>query len=201
MYGLLLRSIQTYIRATFGLVVWGRVLRAAGQPPEGFEPMLPYDQQVLDEVVAACATELNRSADVILEDVGTFLVANPDHNALRRLLRFGGANYEDFLYSLEELPDRGRLAFPGLDLPLVDLTNTGQGAFSLSFAGGFPSLYPVLVGALRAMADDYGALVLIDEDRQNAMVGNRVLTVQLLAEAHGAGRHFELALAEVGDGR
>nr|MCU0882643.1 heme NO-binding domain-containing protein [Hyphomonadaceae bacterium] len=83
MYGLLLRSIQSYVRATHGAVLWSRVLRLAGQPADGFEPMLPYAPDVLDQVVAACAAELGRPADVILEDVGTFLVTAAGHHPLR----------------------------------------------------------------------------------------------------------------------
>lgn len=201
MYGLLLRSIQAYLRGTFGPVVWCRVIRAAGQPSEGFEPMLPYDQPVLDAVIAACTGELDRSSEVILEDVGTFLVADHGHTSLRRLLRFGGANFEEFLQSLEELPDRGHLAFPGLNLPQVSVTTTGKGHYQLAFTGGFPALFPVAVGALRAMADDYGALVLIDADRETAGGNGQLLTVQLLSDAHGVGRRFELSMAEAVDGR
>lgn len=112
MHGLLLRSIQAYLRATFGAAVWGRVLRNAGQSAEGFEPMLPYDGEVLERVLAVSAAELDRSVETVLEDVGTFLVASPGHQALRRLLRFGGASFAEFLQSLEELPDRARLALP-----------------------------------------------------------------------------------------
>lgn len=190
MFGLLLRSIQAYLRGTFGPALWARVLRAAGQPPEGFEPMLPYDAAVVDRVLAAAAQELRRPAEAMLEDVGTFLVADPGHRALRRLLRFGGAGFADFLHSLEELPDRARLALPGLDLPQIALTETAPGRFRLEIASPLPALFPVALGALRAMADDYGALVLIDL----AAEGDRAtLTVQLLEAAHGAGRGFALA--------
>ncbi|NGM46357.1 heme NO-binding protein [Rhodobacter sp. SGA-6-6] len=190
MFGLLLRSIQAYLRGTFGPALWARVLRAAGQPPEGFEPMLPYDAAVVDRVLAAAAQELHRPAEAMLEDVGTFLVADPGHRALRRLLRFGGASFADFLHSLEELPDRARLSLPGLDLPQIALTEAAPGRFRLAIASPLPALFPVALGALRAMADDYGALVLIDL----AAEGDRAtLTVQLLEAAHGAGRGFALA--------
>lgn len=198
MYGLLLRSIQTYLRATFGSATWAKVLRAAEMPSEGFEPMLPYDQATLDSVISACALQLDRAPEVMLEDVGTFLVAHPANTALRRLLHFGGASFEEFLYSLEELPDRGRLALPGLDLPQVALTNLGAGSFLLSFSGGFPALFPVIVGALRAMADDYGALVLIDTESAASTSNSFALSLQLLAEAHGAGQQLEMVEAAYG---
>ncbi len=194
MFGLLLRSIQAYLRGTFGPAVWARVLRAAGQPPEGFEPMLPYDARAVGRVLAAAAQELHRPAEAILEDVGTFLVADPGHRALRRLLRFGGAGFADFLHSLEELPDRARLALPGLRLPQVILAEIGPGRVRLAVTGALPALLPVALGALRAMADDYGALVLIELEQEP---GAAVLTVQLLEAAHGEGQRFAL----VADGR
>lgn len=194
MFGLLLRSIQAYLRGTFGPAVWARVLRAAGQPPEGFEPMLPYDARAVGRVLAAAAQELHRPAEAILEDVGTFLVADPGHRALRRLLRFGGAGFADFLHSLEELPDRARLALPGLRLPQVTLAEIGPGRVRLAVTGALPALLPVALGALRAMADDYGALVLIELEQEP---GAAVLTVQLLEAAHGEGQRFAL----VADGR
>ena len=194
MFGLLLRSIQAYLRGTFGPAVWARVLRAAGQPPEGFEPMLPYDARAVGRVLAAAAQELHRPAEAILEDVGTFLVADPGHRALRRLLRYGGAGFADFLHSLEELPDRARLALPGLRLPQVTLAEIGPGRVRLAVTGALPALLPVALGALRAMADDYGALVLIELEQEP---GAAVLTVQLLEAAHGEGQRFAL----VADGR
>ena len=194
MFGLLLRTIQAYLRGTFGPAVWARVLRAAGQPPEGFEPMLPYDARAVGRVLAAAAQELHRPAEAILEDVGTFLVADPGHRALRRLLRFGGAGFADFLHSLEELPDRARLALPGLRLPQVTLAEIGPGRVRLAVTGALPALLPVALGALRAMADDYGALVLIELEQEP---GAAVLTVQLLEAAHGEGQRFAL----VADGR
>jgi len=190
MFGLLLRSIQAYLRGTFGPAVWARVLRAAGQPPEGFEPMLPYDARAVGRVLAAAAQELHRPAEAILEDVGTFLVADPGHQALRRLLRFGGAGFADFLHSLEELPDRARLALPGLRLPQVTLTEMAPGRVRLAVTGALPALLPVALGALRAMADDYGALVVIELGRDS---GAATLTVQLLEAAHGEGQRFALA--------
>lgn len=207
MFGLLLRSIQSYLRDTFGVAVWARVLRAAGQPPEGFEPMLRYDVTVLDRMLEACSAELRRPAEAMLEDVGTFLVANPAHGGVRRLLRFGGANFTDFLHSLEELPDRARLALPGLELPQIRLLEIAPGTYKLLIGCRIPALFPMVLGTLRAMADDYGALVLIDADAAPGGAGNAetpdetaggVLTVQLLEVEHGGGRRFDLA--QVGAG-
>lgn len=196
MHGLLLRSIQGYVRSTFGVAVWAMVLRRADQPPEGFETMLPYEPAVLDAVVAAAEQELSRPAEMVLEDVGTFLVANPAFPAVRRLLRFGGAGFVDFLHSLEELPDRARLALPTLDLPMIVMDEVSPGRFRLTCDSCFSRLYHVLIGVLRAMADDYGSLVLIEaEPASPATGGNAPILVQVLVDEHADGRQFDLAVA------
>ena len=207
MYGLLLRSLQGYLRATFGVAVWARVLRSAGLPPDGFEPMLPYDAAILAQVLTAAEAALDRPVESLLEDLGTFLVADPGHQALRRLLRFGGGNFAEFLMSLEELPDRARLAMPDLVLPQIRLTETGPGLYRMALAQSLPALFPIMLGALRAMADDYGALVLIDSEPSGvgtASAGEgRQLSVHILEAAHGAGRGFSLteAVSAAGGGR
>lgn len=63
-------------------------------------------------------------------------------------------------------------------------------------------MFPVALGALRAMADDYGALVLIDPDLSCATgMPGAALSVQLLEAAHGTGRRFDLAMVGARDGR
>ena len=42
MQGLMLRSMQAYLRATFGAEVWAAVVCEATLPVDGFEPMLRY---------------------------------------------------------------------------------------------------------------------------------------------------------------
>ncbi len=63
---------------------------------------------------------------MLLEDLGTYLVSHPNVQGLRRLLRFGGAGFIDFLHSLDELHDRARLAVPDLDLPQLELRDHGS---------------------------------------------------------------------------
>lgn len=202
MYGLLLRSIQAYLRATHGAAVWGRVLRRVDQPSDGFEPMLPYDPVVLDQVIAACVQELGRPSDVILEDVGTFLVTDPAHRAMRRLLRFGGATFEDFLLSLEEMPDRARLALQGVEFPRITVSEEGAGHYRLRYDCSIPALFPVALGTVRAMADDYGALVVIEAERTDCFhCAQGMMDVLVLETEHGLGRHFDLSHGGQGVGR
>ena len=193
MHGLVNRSVQCFLRDTYGADLWSAVAAEAGAPSEGFEPLMHYDDSLTDAVVDAAARQLGKQREALLEDVGIYLVAL---EPLRRLLRFGGAGYLDFLHSLDELPDRARLAVPDLDLPDLTLHTLAPNRFRLDCAGPRPGFGAVFAGILRAMADDYGALVLIDAGA--AAGGVEPVGIELLDTSFAAGRGFDLARPETG---
>jgi hypothetical protein len=110
--------------------------------------------------------------------------------ALRRLLRFGGVNYVEFLHSLDDLPDRARLAVEDLHLPALELQELGGGQFSLICHDGLPGYSSVMMGILRAMADDYGDLVMLDHGGREEDA--EVITIALVEQEFAEGRSFDL---------
>jgi hypothetical protein len=188
MHGLINRSIQHFLRDTYGAPLWQAVAEVACVPAAGFEAMLPYDDGLTFAMLDAAADRLGKPRAALLEDFGAFLVTL---EPLRRLLRFGGVDYADFLVSLNELPARGRMALPELDLPHLTLSAEPDGRLSLRVQGQVPGWGLVLAGLLRAVADDYGALALID--RVPLDDGRDLVTVHLLDESHASGRRFDLA--------
>lgn len=191
MHGLINRSIQCFLRDTYGPATWAAVADAAGLGFDSFEPMLTYDTALTAATIDAAACVLNRPRESILEDLGTYLVSHPNLESLRRLLRFGGVTFVDFLHSLEDMPGRGRLALPDLDLPALALTDPGPEVFTLHCRSPLPGTGHVVMGLLRAMADDYGALVLLDH--KGAIPGGEAISVHLLETRFAEGRRFELA--------
>jgi hypothetical protein len=194
MHGLINRSLQSFLAGTYGAMVWQRVARAASLRPEGFEPLLTYDPALTEAVIAAAAKVLSKPRDAVLEDLGTYLVSHPNTESLRRLLRFGGVNFVDFLHSIEDLPEHGRLGVPDLDLPEFNLVEVSDTAFTLHITPLFVGVGHVVVGLLRAMADDYGALVLLDH--LGLREGREIVSILLLDQSYSKGRRFELALPE-----
>lgn len=190
MHGLVNRSIQCFLRDSYGPAVWAAVADRAGLPPDGFEAMLIYDDALTEALLDAAAAVLGRPREGILEDLGTYLVSHPARGALRRLLRFGGVSFTDFLHSLDDLPERGRLAVPELELPQLQLEEEAAGRFTLLIRRGWPGFGHVAVGVLRAMADDYGALVLLEH--AGGEEGEERVAIQLLDSCFAAGRPFAL---------
>ncbi len=196
MHGLMNRAIQCFVRDTYGAGAWSAVTREAGLGFESFEPMLHYDPALTDSVVAAACRLLDRPREVLLEDLGTYLVSHPNVEGLRRLLRFGGVDFADFLESLEELRGRGRLALPDLDLPVLSLAEEGPNRFVLTCQSPIPGAGHVVVGLLRAMADDYGSLVLLEH--RGGGGGTERIGITLSAPRFSEGRAFDLGARRFG---
>ncbi len=190
MHGLINKAIQSFVCNTYGLSRWVQITEAAQLGFVEFEAMLVYDDDTSLRVLAELCNEMDRPQNEVLEDVGTYLVSNPATEALRRLLRFGGVTYVEFLHSLDDLPDRARLAVSDLSLPPLELREHTQGQFTLTCHPGLPGYANVMMGILRAMADDYGALVFLDHDGNHGE--SEVISITLVETAFSEGRSFDL---------
>jgi len=196
MYGLINRSIQCFLRDMYGHEIWIEVSATAGLGPDGFEALLSYEDELTDKVLSAASLSLEKPVNVVLEDLGTYLVSHPNCEPLRRLLRFGGPTFTEFLYSLDDLQGRAKLAAPEIELPLLDLHENGSGNFTLYCSRGHRGFGNVFVGILRAMADDYGALVMLEHLGSKTGVEN--ISIQILESSFAKGKSFDLGAGVAG---
>lgn len=190
MHGLINRAIQSFVCATYGQSCWLRVTEVAELGFVEFEAMLVYDDDMTVRVLDALCANLKRPRAEMLEDLGTYLVSHPKMEDLRRLLRFGGVIYVEFLHSLDDLSDRVRLAVSDLCLPALELREVSPTEYQLRCFPGLPGYSSVMVGVLRAMADDYGALAMLSHEGQEGAA--EVISIVLVESAFAEGRHFDL---------
>ncbi|SPJ25250.1 heme NO-binding domain-containing protein [Palleronia abyssalis] len=194
MHGLTARALESFVRNTYGEKTWANIAWASGLQEEGFELMLAYPPELTDRVLAEAAIHLARTREEVLEDLGTFLVSHPRMQPLRRLFRYGGADFRGFLESLGDLPERARLALPHAVLPPLSATEEERGRWSVECGHTTFGLVHVLLGAIRAMADDYGALA-VAQIVPSPEAGSDRIEIEILAGQFAEGRHFELKLS------
>ncbi|SFR41851.1 heme NO-binding domain-containing protein [Litoreibacter janthinus] len=198
MYGLVHRALQCFAQDTYGDAVWLQVAEDAGIPVHVFEAMLCYPDNYLDDVLNALSHALGKSPDQVAEDVGAYLVTHSRMEPVRRLLRFGGATFEDFVLSLDDLHDRVKLALPDLVLPKLEVVAHSKSSFCVHVDFDRSGFGAVLLGILRAMGDDYGALVVLELFQQGqGGRGVERVTVELFEADFAAGRGFGLVAADV----
>ena len=191
MHGLMNRSIECFIRDTYGQTPWRDIAAAAGLAFDRFEALMSYDDDLTYKVIDAAAARLGKPGEVLLEDLGTYLASHPNLEGIRRLLRFGGETFVEFLYSLDDLPDRARLAVSDLVLPALDLRDHSPGMLTLRCAGDYRGFGHVMVGILRAMADDYGDLAVLEHLGHAG--GEEMISIQLMETSFSQGRAFDLS--------
>ncbi|MEM9710431.1 MAG: heme NO-binding domain-containing protein [Pseudomonadota bacterium] len=196
MHGLINKGLQGFLTDAYGEGVWYRIANAARLRDGGFEAFLTYHPRLTRRVLAVAESFLGKPQDVLLEDLGSYLVASPKLEAFRRLLRFGGEDFSDFIQSLDELPERARLAVPDLVLPTINIREPKPNEFELICQSNFSGFCTILAGMLRAMADDYGTLSLIEWENRDD--GSEVVFVRLLDGTYFEGREFDLAAGTAG---
>ena len=190
MHGLINKAIQCFVLDTYGRETWREMAQSAALPVMQFEAMLIYEDTLTEQALDATARFLDKPRTDVLEDIGTYLASHPNVEALRRLLRFGGAHFIEFLYSLYDLHDRARLAVDDLELPRLTLVRHTENHYSLLCGAAFPGWGHVLVGILRVMADDYGALACLEHC--GAKDQTETIDIRLVHTSCAQGRTFVL---------
>ncbi len=64
MHGLVNRSIQCFVRDTYGDRIWAEIARRMSLSPNGFEAMLAYDDALTHELVAEVTRILDKTEDM-----------------------------------------------------------------------------------------------------------------------------------------
>ncbi|WP_439521230.1 heme NO-binding domain-containing protein [Marivita sp.] len=191
MHGLIFRTVEAFVSDGFGAELWAKAVALGEVEVTSFEAMLQYDPAYFPKLLNGCAQALDRSQSVILEDVGAYLITHQNHASVRRLMRFGGDSFSELLHALDDLPGRTRLAVSGLDLPQIHVREPIPHRFTISCRGNPVGFGHVLVGLLRAMADDYGTLAVLDH--VGIRDGSEIIEVTVVETAFAEDRGFSLA--------
>ena len=191
MLGVVNKVIESFVRQRYGDKLWADVLVDLSLPGYEFEAMLTYEDGITYDLIDGLAKRQSKMYQDILEDIGGYLVAEDSQASVRRLLRFGGATFEDFLLSLDDLNDRVALALDILEMPTVAVEPISAEKVHIRVVPKCQGFSEVLMGLLRTLADDYGALVFMD--RVEDAKSTECIEVILIDHHHSAGTSFDLA--------
>lgn len=177
------RSLESFLRTTYGDAIWQEILHLAGIDQGGFLAMVSARPRDTRRVVRAAARILNKPVSELLEDLGAWLVRL---ESIRRLLRFGGTDFVDFVHSLDELPGRARMILPDIPEHELIVERHDPQTYRIRLEHMPRDWIWALAGALRGMADDYGTLALI-------VVSGQSIDLSIALEDHATSRPFDLS--------
>lgn len=129
------------------------------------------------------AHQTGKPVEEMFEDFGAWLARQ---ESTRRLLRFSGRNFAEFVVRLEELPGRAHMVSENFAMPPISVRSGGMEMLQVTLPAGATRWTALLAGMVRVMADDYGALGLIS-------VEGHVISVQISDEEFADGRDFSLS--------
>ncbi|MCF3974578.1 heme NO-binding domain-containing protein [Paracoccus salsus] len=186
MHRLVIRAVEEFLRDTYGAAMLSQVIASCNENarsnavgslagPKGCGCSA-------EKIIPTAAILLKKPPEELFEDLGAWLASR---EAIRRLLRFSGRDFEDFVISLEELPGRAHFVIPELCIPRIDVHRQHGNTLRLVLPSSAPEWTAMLAGLLRAMADDYGTLGLID-------VEGSTVVVQISDQSFAEGRDFSL---------
>ena len=194
MHGLICKAVEGFVRDQHGAGAWADVRARARLDFEQFESLRLYDPQVAEAMIEATAARLDRDRDALFEDLGVWICTHPPLEAVRRLIRFSGSDFVNLLYALDELHDRACMAVPGLALPHYRLEQDSAGQYDVHSRWRFAGAAALLTGVLRAMADDYGTLAVIEAGAARRSGDHWIerIHVRVVAQEFSAPREFTL---------
>lgn len=178
MHGLINRAIEEFLRSTYGESLVQSVADEAAVAAGRFAPLgAGFGPAALERA----AFRLSKPRSEMFEDLGGWMTRI---EPIRRLLRFSGRDFRDFLLRLDELPGRAHLVMPSIEVPRMQIEAAGHSVWLVMLEPD-EIWQHLLVGLIRGMADDYGALCLI-------AVEGMSIRIDIWDEQFAEGRLFTL---------
>ncbi len=189
MHGMVHKGISVFVTESFGAAEWDGLCQVLGIDVD------PASATQLNDFVATqilfnLAERTNRPKREVMEDYGMFLMTADVTSGIRRLMRFGGADFVEYIDSLEELPGRIRLAIDDFVLPPLTVTQESDTKYKVWVETKMGAFTFVLIGMFRAMADDYGTLCEIKHDKRTEK--GDMISIEIFDLGFDKGRDFSL---------
>lgn len=179
MYGLLLDSIQKFLREKYGERYWENIRRRAKLKNHWFVTHEVYPDSVMKDLVEAAAAELGEDQDAVMRMFGRYFAENIGRYGYARLLRVLGRDLRDFLNGLDDLHEYLRFSYPKMRPPSFICENETPEGMILHYTTQRRGYLNYVIGQLETIGAIYG----------------KTISVSILSEEiEASGTHFVLDL-------
>ena len=155
MYGLLLDSIQKFLREKYGEHYWVVIRRRAKLNNHWFVTHEVYSDNVMNDLVEAAASTLGEDRDCVMQMFGEYFVQNIGRYGYARLLRVLGRDMRDFLNGLDDLHEYLRFSYPKMRPPSFFCENESPEGMIMHYTTKRRGYLPYVIGQLKAVGRIY----------------------------------------------
>lgn len=156
MYGLLLDTIQKFIREKYGENSWANIRRRAKLSNHWFVTHEVYPESLIPTLVDAAAEELGEDRDNVMRMFGEYFAQNIGRYGYARLLRVLGRNLRDFLNGLVDLHEYLRFSYPNMSPPAFFTANETPEGLHLHYITKREGFLCYVMGQMRTIGRIYG---------------------------------------------
>jgi len=167
MYGLLLDSIQKFLREKYGERYWANIRRRAKLKNHWFVTHEVYSDSVMHDLVQAAAQELGEERDTVMMMFGEYFVETIGRYGYARLLRVLGRDMRDFLNGLDDLHEYLRFSYPKMGPPSFQCENETPSGMLLHYTSKRKGYLCYVIGQLKTVAKIYDKEVEITVKLEN----------------------------------
>ncbi|XP_060074329.1 soluble guanylate cyclase 89Db-like [Ylistrum balloti] len=168
MYGMLLESVQHYIKTDHGEHMWRSVLEHIGLKNTVFTTHVIYPDHVMIDLSKACSTLIgDRTPEEYLEYFGQCFVKFFSHYGYDKIVRISGRHYRDFLKEIDNLHENMRFSFPRMHSPSFNVSEEDGNGCVLVYRSRRQGFTPYVIGQLCECATQfYGINVTVSKITQ-----------------------------------
>ena len=167
MYGLLLDSIQKFLREKYGEHYWVVIRRRARLDNHWFVTHEVYSDSVMNNLVEAAASTLGENRDQVMRMFGEYFVQNIGRYGYARLLRVLGRDLRDFLNGLDDLHEYLRFSYPKMRAPSFFCEQETPEGVVMHYTTKRRGYLPYVIGQLHAVGLIYHKQLEITVLREN----------------------------------
>lgn len=112
MYGLLLESVENYIKEKYGEDVWEKIRKMSHVETMAFSTHKRYSENIIPDIARACSIVLDLPEEEIMDSFGVSFVTFVGQYGYDKILSVLGRNMRDFLNGLDNLHEYLRFSYP-----------------------------------------------------------------------------------------
>jgi len=183
------KGIGVFVTNSFGAADWDALCQELGIDVDPASATQLNDF-IATQILFTMAERTGRPKREVMEDYGMFLMTSDITSGIRRLMRFGGADFIEYIDSLEDLPGRIRLAIDDFILPSLTVIEETPMKYKIKVETKLGAFTFVLIGMFRAMADDYGTLCDISHHSRDD--AGDIISIEIFDLGFDKGRDFSL---------
>lgn len=153
MYGMVNNAIRSFIIESHGERKWQLICDNVGVEQAEFAAVLPYDDALSLQLIDHAAAATGKSVEQMMHDIGRYWVHFAARSSFGTLMRFGGADFKQFVRNLDAMHSKIKASLPKLAPPSFRVEEDADGILLVTYSSTRTGLFPFVEGLFVGLSE------------------------------------------------